>query len=145
MQLATITAQRMLFEGVHRIWDESAPIRGRTFGSRLYQGVRAGESAGYATLTAAIDAAGLITDEYRGGGGAVAALREGARYVLYSLLESTNIRGPKAWDTPQRADFEYREDYIVHRAERATFMDTTLRALIDGSHIQRFAPGSIGG
>lgn len=153
MQIASTTAPvaapaapangTLLFDGQHRIWDDEDPVRGRSYDVRMYRGHQAGSATGYGSLEAAIKAASFLTGETDGlGHTAVAAVANGARYDLFYVNERFRSGGSFAVPA-EHANYEYHEDWIAHRAVEPSYEQSTLRALVDGQHVQRFHPGAV--
>jgi hypothetical protein len=133
----------LLYVGVKRSVDEGEVYRRDV---RLYRSDRAGSATGYSSLENAIRAAKYMTGDpgFEGGlgGSAVAAVTEGARYVLYRVRERF-AHPVDGFRTPgHRANFERVEEFEA-RAERPYYEHAALRALIDGAHVQRFLPGAV--
>ena len=133
----------LLFVGVKRSSDEGRVYRDDV---RLYRADRAGSATGYSSLGNAIQAAKFITGDpgFEGGlgGSAVAAVAEGARYVLYRVRERFDLPVDGFRTPGHRANFERTEEFAA-RAEQPYYEHAALRALIDGAHVQRFLPGAV--
>jgi hypothetical protein len=145
-QLARPTGPKLgnlLYVGVKHAHDQPNDFHEREE-VRLYRSERAGSATGYSSLDNAIKAATFITSEYELGSTAVAAVREGERFMLYRVRERFEhpVNGFRTPGT--RAEFEGDGDgEIVIRAEQPYYEHASLRALIDGAHVQRFLPGAV--
>jgi hypothetical protein len=131
----------LLYVGVKRSWDGESDVD-QMDPVRMYRSDRAGSATGYSSLENAIKAASFLTGHNDLGSTAVAAVREGERFVLYRVRE--RFEHPvDGFRTPGRpAEFESIDD-LGAIVTRPYYEHPSLRALIDGDHVQRFLPGAV--